>query len=133
LGQRIFGDTCVKCHQPDGLGLPGQYPPLVGSEWVLASGPGRMIRIVLDGLQGPIKVKGMDFNNNMTPWRDSLNDVQIASVITFVRTRKDWGHAASPVTPDEVAAMRKLTKDRPALGPWTAPELLSLPENVPAP
>ncbi len=131
LGRRIFGDTCAKCHQPDGLGVAGQYPPLVGSEWVLAAGPARMIRIVLDGLQGPIKVKGVGYDNVMSPHRDSLNDVQLAAVITYVRTQKEWGHTASPVTPEEVAAIRKRTKERSALGAWTGPELMAIPENEP--
>jgi mono/diheme cytochrome c family protein len=130
-GKRLFADTCAKCHQPDGQGLPGQYPPLAGSEWVLAPGPARMIRIVLDAAQGPIKVKGADYNNVMTPWRDTLTDQQLASVITYVRTQKDWGHNASPVTPEEVSAIRKKTKDRPALGPWTSVELAGLPEHEP--
>ena len=133
LGKRLFGDTCAKCHQPDGLGVPGQYPPLVGSEWVLAPGSARMIRIVLDAAQGPIKVKGLEFNNNMTPWRDALPDAQIAAILTFVRTQKEWGHSASAVAPEEVAAIRKKTKDRPAVGPWTMPELLALPEIEPGP
>ena len=133
LGQRLFADTCAKCHQPDGLGLPGQYPPLADSEWVLAPGPARMIRIVLDAVQGPIKVKGNEFNNTMTPWRDTLTDQQIAAVITFVRGQKDWGHHASPVSPEEVAAIRAKTKTRAALGPWSPAELQAIPEREPAP
>lgn len=132
LGRRIFGDTCAKCHQPDGLGVAGQYPPLVGSEWVLASGPARMIRIDLDGLQGPIKVKGAQYDNVMSPHRDALTDVQLAAVMTYIRTQKEWGHNASPVTPEEVAAIRKKTKERAALGAWTAAELAEIPENEPA-
>lgn len=132
LGRRIYGDTCAKCHQPDGLGVAGQYPPLVGSEWVLAAGPARMIRIDLDGLQGPIKVKGVEYDNTMTPHRDSLNDVQLAAVITYIRTQKDWGHNASPVTPEEVAAIRAKTKDRAALGSWNAADLMAIPEHEPA-
>ena len=133
LGQRIFGNTCAKCHQPDGLGLPGQYPPLVGSEWVLAPGPARMIRIVLDAAQGPIQVKGATYNNVMTPWRESLNDQQIAAVITYVRTQKEWGHTASAVTPEEVAAIRLKTKPHAAAGPWTAEELGAVPDQEPGP
>lgn len=133
LGKRLFADTCAKCHQPDGQGVPGQYPPLVGSEWVLASSPTRMIRIVLDALQGPVKVKGLEFNNNMTPWRDSLTDQQIAAIITYVRTQKDWGQNASRVTPEQVAEIRKKTKDHAALGPWTVAELLAIPEHEPQP
>lgn len=133
LGKRLFADTCAKCHQPDGQGVPGQYPPLVGSEWVLASGPARMIRIVLDALQGPVKVKGLEFNNNMTPWRDPLTDQQIAAIVTYVRTQKDWGHNASPVTPDEVAEIRRRTSNHATLGAWTAAELLAIPEHEPQP
>jgi mono/diheme cytochrome c family protein len=133
LGQRVFGNTCARCHQPDGLGLPGQYPPLAGSEWVLAPGPARMIRIVLDAVQGPIPVKGATFDNVMTPWRDTLNDEQIAAVITFVRTQKEWGNTASPVTPEEVAAIRAKTKARSAAGPWTVAELQALPDQEPNP
>jgi len=133
LGRRLYGDTCAKCHQMDGLGVAGQYPPLVQSEWVLAEGPARLVRIVLDAVQGPITVKGVEYNNVMTPWRDTLNDVQVAAVLTYVRTQKEWGHNASPVTPEEVAAIRQKTKDRPGRGPWTAVELLALPEHEPQP
>lgn len=131
LGKRLFADTCAKCHQQNGEGLPGQYPPLAGSEWVLAPGPARLIRIVLDSPQGPITVKGLTYNNAMTPWRDALTDEQIAAVLTYVRTQKDWGHTAAAVAPEEVAAIRKQTKDRPAIGPYTAAELLALPDHEP--
>lgn len=133
LGKRIFENTCVKCHQPDGLGVPGQYPPLVGSEWLLAPGTERIIRIVLDGLHGPITVKGMNFDNVMVPWRDALNDVQIAAVLTYVRGQKEWGNKAAPVTADEVADIRKKTQSHASAGGWTANELLAIPENEPAP
>ena len=131
LGQRVYANTCARCHQADGLGLPGQYPPLAGSEWVLAAGSARMIRIVLDAVQGPIQVKGATYDNTMTPWRETLNDQQIAAVITYVRGQKEWGNQASPVTPEQVAAIREKTKARAAAGPWTVPELLALPEQEP--
>ena len=130
-GKRLFADTCGKCHQLNGQGTPGQYPPLAGSEWVLAAGPARMIRIVLDGLQGDITVKGTTFNNQMVPWRDVFSDQQIAAVITYVRGEKDWGNTAGEVKPEQVAAIREKTKTRPATGSWTAPELQAIPENEP--
>lgn len=133
LGKRTFENTCVKCHQPDGLGVPGQYPPLVGSEWVLAPGTERIIRIVLDGLHGPITVKGMDFDNVMVPWRDALNDTQIAAVLTYVRGQKEWGNKAAPVSVEDVARIRKDTLSHASAGGWTANELLAIPENAPAP
>ena len=133
LGKRLFADTCAKCHQADGLGLPGQYPPLANSEWVLAESPDRVIRIVLDALQGPVKVNGATFNNSMTPWRDTLNDQQIAAIITYERTHKEWGHHASPVSPEQVAAIRKQTQDHASAGPWTAEALLAIPTHGPKP
>lgn len=131
LGRRVYGNTCAKCHQPDGQGLPGQYPPLAGSEWVLASGPARLIRIVLDAPYGPMTVKGVVYDNIMTAWRDQLSDQQIAAVLTYIRTEKEWNHNASPVTPEEVATIRNKTKARAASGGWTEAELLALPEHEP--
>jgi mono/diheme cytochrome c family protein len=128
LGKRLFPDTCGKCHQADGRGLPGQYPPLAGSEWINAAGTARIIRIVLDGLQGPIEVKGQQFNNQMVPWRDVFSDQQIAAVLTYVRGEKDWGNNAAEVKPEEVAAIREATKSHSAQGSWSAPELLAIPE-----
>src|SRR5688572_11857628 len=65
-GAKLYNLYCSVCHQGTGLGLPGQFPPLAGSEWVITENPERPIRIVLDGLTGPITVKGVPFNNTMT-------------------------------------------------------------------
>ena len=69
-GKLIFESKgCAACHQNSGLGTPGTFPPLAGSEWVNAPSPNRIIRLVLHGVSGPIKVKGVDFNNVMPPWK----------------------------------------------------------------
>lgn len=112
--------TCVACHQPTGMGTPGQFPPLAGSEWVNASDPSRIIRIVLDGLNGPITVKGQSFSNAMLPWRDTLTDEEIAEVLTYVR--KSWGNEAPPVDPQHVGTIRKETAQHRGTT-WTAAEL----------
>ena len=52
-GKLVYNQACAPCHQANGLGLAGQFPPLVGSEWVLAASPERAIRIVLNGAAGP--------------------------------------------------------------------------------
>ena len=122
-GRVVYGKTCVACHQASGAGTPGQFPPLVGSEWVNEADPGRMIRAVLKGLQGPITVKGQTFNNVMVPW-NSLSDEDIAAVITYVRGNKEWGNNASAVTPERVKAVREKVKTRP--GSFTAEELLKI-------
>ncbi len=120
LGKRTFQNTCQACHQETGLGLPGQYPPLAGSEWVGAADPSRIIRIVLDGFSGPVQVKGQAFNNTMVPWRNTFTDQQIAAVLTYVR--QGWGNKAAPVSEDQVKAIREQTKGH-AGRPWSMGEL----------
>jgi mono/diheme cytochrome c family protein len=116
--------TCVACHQPDAKGTPGQYPPLVGSEWIKEPEPGRIIRIVLNGLNGPIDVNGKSFNASMVPWKDTLSDEDIADVLTYVRQNKAWGINAPEVKAAQVKAVREKIASRSA--PFTADELLKI-------
>jgi len=107
LGKAVYNKpTCVTCHQADGNGTPGQFPPLVGSDWVKEPDPGRLIRIVLNGLNGPITVNGKQFNGTMVPWKETLTDREIAAVLTYVRQNKEWGHKFPAVKPEQVAAIR---------------------------
>jgi mono/diheme cytochrome c family protein len=105
-GAEVF-TRCAVCHQQTGLGMPGAYPPLAGSEWLL-NNPEVPIRIVLHGLQGPITVKGSSFNNAMTPFGDVLSDAEIAAVISYERS--SWGNSAPAITAAQVAAIRTSTK-----------------------
>jgi mono/diheme cytochrome c family protein len=123
-GQRVFTTYCSVCHQPTGQGLPGQFPPLAESEWVAAQSPSRIIRLVLDGIQGPITVKGTAFNGAMPPWRELLKDEEIAAALTFVRGNKNWGNSAEPVAPEQVKAIRDKVAARNA---WAPEELLQVP------
>lgn len=122
VGEKVYNKpTCVACHQPHGKGMPGQFPSLVGSSWILEPEPGRVIRIVLDGLQGPMNVDGQQFNNAMVPWKDVLNDEEIAAVLTYVRGQKEWGNKAAEVTPERVKAVREKEKARKQS--WTEDEI----------
>lgn len=125
LGQNIFGRNCAACHQVNGAGNAALgFPPLAGSDWVAAEGPNRLIRIVLNGLSGPIEVNGQQYNNAMVPWRDTMSDKEIAAVLTYVR--QAWGNTAPPVKPEQVAAIRQATESRGARN-WSAQELLAIP------
>lgn len=124
-GRKVYSTYCQVCHQASGLGAPGQFPPLAGSEWVLVESPNRLIRLVLNGIQGPIEVKGQPFNNAMPPWKDLLSDEDIAAVLTFIRKNKDWGNAAGEVKPAQVQATRAKVQDRSDA--WSAAELLAIP------
>ncbi len=120
LGKKTYDMTCIACHQANGLGVPGQYPPLAASEWVTGN-EDRVIRIVLHGLNGPITVEGKEYNNVMAPL-GSLKDDQIANVISYVRA--SWGNTAPEVSPETVAKVRADTAGRTTF--WTAAELLKL-------
>jgi mono/diheme cytochrome c family protein len=121
IGKRVFAN-CIACHQTTGQGLPGAYPPLAGSEW--AQGPeDRIIRIVLNGISGPITVKGAPFNNSMPAFGPLLRDEQIADVLTYVRS--EWGNTAPVVAQDRVKEVRAAVAGRS--GSWTPDELLKIP------
>jgi mono/diheme cytochrome c family protein len=122
MGRDVFTKTCSQCHQPTGLGKEGQAPPLVGSEWVLAPTADRIVNIPLDGLTGPITVKGQVWNLTMPPFRDNWDDEHIAAVLTFIRT-KLGDNKAAPVKADLVKAARQVVHP----GPETADELLRIP------
>lgn len=107
-GAAVYAGGCVGCHQPTGLGSPAlNFPPLAGSEWVTREKPDRLIRILLNAVEGPIKVKDVVYDNPaMLAFRDVFNDYDIAAVATFIRGNKDWGNSAGFVTPQQVKAIR---------------------------
>jgi mono/diheme cytochrome c family protein len=131
LGKMVYNKpTCVNCHQGNGLGMPGQYPPLAGSDWVNEKEPGRVIRIVLNGLQGQITVLGKEFNGSMTAWGADppigLTDEEIAAVLTYVRQNKEWRNDAPAVTPERVKAVREVLEAQGKKNPFTPDELLKI-------
>ena len=104
-GAKIYSANCATCHQATGLGVAGQYPPLVDTELV-NGGSRRHVMIVLKGLQGPVTVKGQHYGSAvMQPWDKTLTDQKIADVVTYERST--WGNKGSPVTAEGVAALRK--------------------------
>jgi putative membrane-bound dehydrogenase-like protein len=119
-GKVLFNATCAACHQPTGEGLEGKAPPLRGSPWV-AGHEGRLVRIVLNGVRGPIHIQDEVINMEM-PNLAVLDDKQVASVLTYAR--REFGHAADPVDPETVARVRAQVKGKPDA--WTEDELLKV-------
>ena len=103
-GAVIFA-RCSTCHQSNGQGLIGVFPPLAGSEIVVGK-PSAAVAVVLRGLQGPLTVGGHQFNSIMPPFGTGspLSDAEVAAVLTYVRG--SWENQASPVTVEMVAATR---------------------------
>ena len=125
LGLEVYSreSHCATCHQPHGQGMPNLYPPLDGSLWATGS-EDRLIRVVLDGLHGPIEVKGKTYSSPpippMTAFRQLLSDEELAAVLTYVRN--SWTNRSKPVTPEKVAQVRADTADNSTF--WYAGNLL---------
>lgn len=130
IGEKVFKSICVSCHQADGQGEPGHYPPLAGSPWVQGE-PARIKRILLHGLEGKIEVLGATFDGQMPVFGHRLSDARVAGVLSWIR--QAWGNDAPPIPEESVAATRKATKDRTT--PWTVPELeaVTTPDWTPPP
>jgi mono/diheme cytochrome c family protein/glucose/arabinose dehydrogenase len=116
-GKMIYTTICGACHQPNGGGMLGLAPPLANSEWVLGP-PDRIIRIITQGLTGPVEVAGIKWQLEM-PGLPIFSDEEVAGIVTYIR--REWEHTASPVSPGYVGSIRAAIKDRTK--PWTAEEL----------
>ena len=112
-GSQIFAVRCVACHQSTGLGIPGVFPPLAGSEWVLGDAK-TLVLIPLHGITGSVQVKGASYVGAM-PVFSTLSDAEIAAVLTYVRSQ--WGNAVPPIAAATVAAGRAATSSR--VDPWS--------------
>ncbi|MBH78774.1 MAG: cytochrome C [Puniceicoccaceae bacterium] len=120
-GAKVYRNQCAQCHQADGNGVLGVYPPLVASNWVTGH-PQVVSRILINGLNGPILVKGSNYNGNMPAFGSSglaLSDKDIAGVITYIR--QEWGNSASEVTEATIAEYSNLYAGRSV--PWQAADL----------
>ena len=120
-GKATYDAVCLNCHQANGKGLVGIYPPLAGSEWVVGE-KSALMRMLLHGLAGPITVKGEPYGTgNPIPMAASgLDDEKIASVLSYVRA--NFGNNAGAVSVEEVREQRKKDGGRERL--WSVGELV---------
>ena len=124
LGKEIYAN-CQSCHQPSGVGVAGQFPSLVGADYVTGSEK-RLVSILLKGIQGPLKVGDAAFNGLMPAWESTLSDKKIAAVATYVRGA--WGNSAAEISPEKVAVVRKELASRTA--PYTEADLAQIPADA---
>ena len=117
-GKILYEVSCGACHQPDGEGKEGVASPLAGSEWVTGSQE-RLLRIALDGVRGPIEVKGRRYQLEMPALRHVYGDEDMAAILTYIR--RAWGNSASDITASFVGKVRADTAQRG--DSWTAEEL----------
>ena len=101
-GETVYGNVCAACHQADGMGQAGVYPPLAGAGEYYGS-PKNHARILVHGLNGEIVVLGKTYNGAM-PAQGYMSDYELAAVATYVRN--SWGNADGVVTPGDVKSVR---------------------------
>jgi len=129
IGKRYYESYCFTCHQNTGLGQPGIFPPLAGSEWVTGD-EAVLVRILLHGLTGPITVAGSDFGVGASaqampaigPGGQGWSDDRIAAVASYIR--QAWGNEAPEIATATVTEIRTADGQRSS---WTAAELQALP------
>ena len=122
-GEKIFKLRCASCHQANGLGIAGQFPPLAESKWV-TSDPGLISKIIIKGLKGEIQVKGQTYGSNPAQNMVAvpIDDREIANVVTYVR--QAWGNEASEVSEEEVSGFRAESSNQE--GQWTGEQLRTI-------
>ena len=101
-GESLYLKYCMACHQADGSGVPGMYPPIQSTDWVQGD-KDRLIGLLLNGQQGEIVVNGKPFRGIM-PSHSYLTDKEIADVLSYVRSQ--FGNKADSVTEAEVKRLR---------------------------
>jgi mono/diheme cytochrome c family protein len=102
-GAVVYITNCSSCHQANGEGVAGAFPPLAGNPAVTGN-PVAVIAIVKDGLNGKIVVNGTPYSGIMPPWGGLISDDDIAAVVTYIRS--SWHNRASPVSLANVRAVR---------------------------
>ena len=124
-GEQLYTIYCVACHGHDGRGEPGRYPPLAETEWVTGD-PRVLAAIVLGGVEGPMEVRGAEYDEQMPAFRGRLHSAELAAVLTYIRA--SFGNEAAPVEPQSVAAVARMMRARQQ--PWSEAELHLLRESL---
>jgi mono/diheme cytochrome c family protein len=122
-GKKVYEAVCGICHGVDGMGKPGQAPPLSGSEWVLAKGINRLAHIPLAGVSGTLMVEGKEWNLNMAAMGAALPDADLAAVLTYMRNA--WGNKAGEVTADDI---KKIRSEMKGGQPMSGEQMMKMPE-----
>jgi mono/diheme cytochrome c family protein len=104
-GKAIYESQCSSCHMAQGEGITGVFPPLAKSDYL--GDKDRLVKAILLGVRGPMKVNGVDYNGEMPPVE--LTDQQTSDLINYIRN--SWGNKAAPVRPAEVKpALKSVSK-----------------------
>ncbi|MCB0321137.1 MAG: c-type cytochrome, partial [Bdellovibrionales bacterium] len=114
-GKAQYEANCAACHQPDGKGLAGAFPPLAKSDFLKSPAYAEALAVIVGGKSGEITVNGTKYNNVM-PAMSHLSDEGIASILTYVVN--SWGNPGGEITAEAVKSARggAVAKTDPAQG-----------------
>lgn len=102
-GATVYLTDCSSCHQADGHGVSGAFPPLAGNP-VVTGNPVAVIAIVKNGLEGRVTVNTLAYSGIMPSWKGQISDDQLASVISYIRSA--WNNHAGGVSVSQVRAIK---------------------------
>jgi nitrite reductase (NO-forming) len=115
-GRTLFASSCAMCHQAEGQGVPGAFPPLARSDYLanlVANKRGELVELVLRGKTGKVTVNGQEYNGVMTAVA-GLDDEKLTTVLNYVTS--SWGNKGTAFTPDEVKKLREALPPLPKPG-----------------
>ncbi len=98
----VYKKYCLVCHQADGSGVPGMYPPLGKGSWT-GKDPKELVLILTNGLKGKVEVNGEFYNSEM-PAQPQLTDEEIADVLSYIRS--NFGNSFDPIDVELVKKIR---------------------------
>ncbi len=102
-GKEVYTAQCMSCHMEQGEGIENVYPPLAKADY-LKKDKNVLAGQLLHGISGEIKVNGVVYNGEMTPF-EHLSDQELSDVLNYIRN--SWGNKGDAVRPDDVKAQRK--------------------------
>jgi mono/diheme cytochrome c family protein len=102
-GATVYLTDCSSCHQTNGQGVSGAFPPLAGNA-VVTGNPVAVIAIVKNGLEGRVTVNNAAYSGIMPSWKGQISDDQIAAVISYIRS--SWANHAGGVSVAQVGSIK---------------------------
>ena len=109
-GEILYMQKCSVCHQPDGKGIPGFFPPLAGNPLVTSNDSKKIqeyLGRIIFGYHGGLIVNRQVYSGTMPPigYHGRMNDSELLDLINY--QRKAWGHNTNPITAMDLARARK--------------------------
>ena len=127
-GRQLYVQQCASCHLEHGRGIPGKYPSLVQSTWVIGA-PNRITALVLNGVKGGHE-GGARYAGVMPAYRTILVPADLAALLTYIR--QSWGNTASRISADYVEKLFYQLPARPEFWSWKELETLPPDKNTDA-